>query len=264
MNLSPSLELLNLSGERVLSFTGSGGKTSLMYQLSRELSLAGKRTITTTTTHIALPSKKESPLWMLLKDNQDACRTYWEKRPEAGLQLTLGWERAPGGGKLKGLPPEIIPSLCCWKALDTLLIEADGSRGKSLKGYKEHEPVLPPGECCTIIVIGMDIVNTPLGPGTVHRPEILEQMLSVARDELIRVEHLVTLLLHRQGYLARAGRGKKILIFNKIKTEEQYESAKNLYGRISDQGTGVFFRGPRFGTDRETGWFNLVNPESGA
>ena len=53
-------EALGVHSGEVVSLVGGGGKTSLMYALARELSNAGKKVISTTTTHIMKPGEKES------------------------------------------------------------------------------------------------------------------------------------------------------------------------------------------------------------
>ena len=53
-------EALGLQRREMISLTGAGGKTTLMFRLAKELSLAGKKVITTTTTKILKPSNQES------------------------------------------------------------------------------------------------------------------------------------------------------------------------------------------------------------
>ncbi|MCJ7704365.1 MAG: hypothetical protein MUO28_02375, partial [Desulfobacterales bacterium] len=57
-NRSGSLsEALGLRAREMISLTGAGGKTTLLFRLARELSLEGKKVITTTTTKILEPSE---------------------------------------------------------------------------------------------------------------------------------------------------------------------------------------------------------------
>ena len=51
--------LLPINGG-VVSLVGAGGKTSLMFKLARELSMAGEPVLTTTTTKILEPSRDQS------------------------------------------------------------------------------------------------------------------------------------------------------------------------------------------------------------
>ena len=47
---------LDFSSKLQIAFVGSGGKTTLLYQLAREFSHLGKRVAVTTTTHMEFPS----------------------------------------------------------------------------------------------------------------------------------------------------------------------------------------------------------------
>ncbi|MBW2491457.1 MAG: putative selenium-dependent hydroxylase accessory protein YqeC, partial [Deltaproteobacteria bacterium] len=53
-------EGLMLEGGSVVSLVGGGGKTSLMFKLARELSMAGDTVLTTTTTKIFEPSRDQA------------------------------------------------------------------------------------------------------------------------------------------------------------------------------------------------------------
>ena len=46
---------IDINKKQVISFVGGGGKTSLIYELGKELSKLGKKVIITTTTHMFMP-----------------------------------------------------------------------------------------------------------------------------------------------------------------------------------------------------------------
>jgi probable selenium-dependent hydroxylase accessory protein YqeC len=260
MNLSTLLNLHHLTDEKLVAFTGSGGKTTLMYQISRALSAAGRRSICTTTTRIAIPGPDESPRWMLLKDNYEECRSFWEDEHDSPHRLTLGWELDETGTKLTGLPLDMVHRISAWKGLDTLLIEADGSRGKSLKGYRSGEPVLPREEHCTMVILGMDVLGKPIDAVHMHRPEIVKEHMAVPPGDMtVNARHLETMLFHPEGYLAKAGSGRRILVLNKIENQEHYRSALELSHRVSSHGIPVVFRGPLWGYE-EGRYFALHLP----
>jgi hypothetical protein len=49
-------EALGIEAREMISLVGAGGKTTLMFRLAKELSLSGKRLVTTTTTKILEPA----------------------------------------------------------------------------------------------------------------------------------------------------------------------------------------------------------------
>jgi probable selenium-dependent hydroxylase accessory protein YqeC len=58
-----------------------------------------------------------------------------------------------------------------------MIVEADGSRGMSLKAFAPHEPEVP--ACTTVIVqlAGLDVVGKPLAADHVHRADELADAL---------------------------------------------------------------------------------------
>jgi len=260
MNIHTLIEQHQLKDEKVIAFTGSGGKTTLMYQLSNALAEECRRSITTTTTRIFVPKPDESPCWMLLKDRYEECRRAWETRGSHDLRLTLGWDQDETGTKLTGIPLDVLSRISAWNGLDHLLIEADGSRRKSLKGYLPHEPVLPRGEYLTVVLLGMDILGEQLDDIHVHRPGVVRECLSAPPGDMaVKARHLETMLVHPDGYLAKAGAGRKILVLNRIENEEQHSAALELSGRVSCRGIPVVFRGPLWGYEEER-YFALHAP----
>lgn len=61
--------------DRVIAFVGGGGKTTLIYELARELESVGKRVIVTTTTHMMRPKNE----WELLHTVGMPCEEESEK-----------------------------------------------------------------------------------------------------------------------------------------------------------------------------------------
>ena len=109
MNIS---QAFNIENNEVISLVGSGGKTTLMFTIARELSLAGNKVITTTTTKIAShePEKFGSPLVILKQDEQRDVKLILDHLNK-NRQITVAAGELPEARKLKGLKPEIIDRL---------------------------------------------------------------------------------------------------------------------------------------------------------
>jgi len=136
--------------------------------------------------------------------------------------------------------------------VDALLIEADGSRGKSLKGYTEHEPVLRERDR-VIISVGLDVLDKPLCDDTVHRSHIVSALLSLREGDLIRPSHVADLILQRKGYLARAGAAEKTVVLGRISEDWQHEGAEEISRRIASSAR----RTRSFSEDRFLVWMRL-------
>lgn len=135
----------------VTAVIGSGGKTTLLAALARELP---GMVILCTTTHI-LPFPEmpflEAPTASDLLRHRVIC----VGTPQADGKLTA--------------PACTIASL---RALaDYVLVEADGSRQLPLKAHAPHEPVIPAEAAQTICVIGASGFGRPICD-VVHRPEL--------------------------------------------------------------------------------------------
>lgn len=127
---------------------GSGGKTSLLLRLARELSRKGS-VIVTTSTHIFPPEE--------IAFSETAAAF-------AGI-LCVG---SPcENGKL-GAPQQSFEEL--EGLADFVLVEADGSKRLPLKAHLPHEPVIPDHAKRTICVVGASGLNRPIEE-VVHRAD---------------------------------------------------------------------------------------------
>ena len=151
----------------VTSVIGSGGKTSLLGALARELP---GTVLLTTTTHI-LPFA-DVPL-VTSADADDVRAALAESR------VVCVGSQAEKDGKL------VAPSL----GIDTLasladyvLVEADGARRLPLKAHAPWEPVIPACSSRTILVLGASGLGHAVRE-KVHRPEIFCDLAGCAPDD---------------------------------------------------------------------------------
>lgn len=157
---------------RVIAFVGGGGKTTLIYELARELEAVGKRVLVTTTTHMAEPKEK------------------WEINHTVGVAC----EEEPG--KIQGVSEEEYQKLK--DRCDVLLVEADGANRKPLKAPAEHEPVIPKDADMVIGIVGASAIGHAIEESC-HRPELVGNLLGKQIDEVITAEDLVKVLRSKQG-----------------------------------------------------------------
>ena len=139
----------------ITAIIGSGGKTSLMLALGRELSSAGFSVILCTSTRIY---------------------------PPEGIPFTQEITRCVEGTICVGTPAQFgkiaapkQPFTDLTQYADYVLVEADGSKHLPLKAHDVYEPVIPCGCGRVILVVGA----TGLGDDiyeVVHRPEIFLEL----------------------------------------------------------------------------------------
>jgi len=187
---------LSLRRGDVVSIVGSGGKTTLMYQVARELSEKGKRVISTTTTKIFPPHPSQSPRFFL-SDREEVLISKTQELIQKEKHLTL----AEGfiGPKLKGLSPTLIDKIHEQQIADVILIEADGAKHCPLKAPNETEPVIPSSTTLTLPVVGLDGIGEINTEKYVFRPHYFSRLSGIKEGELITPESVSRVILHPEG-----------------------------------------------------------------
>ncbi|NLL22095.1 MAG: putative selenium-dependent hydroxylase accessory protein YqeC [Firmicutes bacterium] len=186
LSLVDSLQL----GEReIVAVYGAGGKTSLLYRLSRELSGLKKKVILTTTTKIYKPGKIPCVICSELRE------ALVELRRELLTNdlVALGSSLLPDN-KLTGIDPSWVEEIYSCGAASYILVEADGAAGKPVKGYAPYEPVLPSVSTLIISLLGLDALGLFPDSRFVHRPELLLKITGSAPGERLTGEHLLRYL----------------------------------------------------------------------
>ena len=156
----------------VTSVIGSGGKTSLLAALARELP---GTVILTTTTHIL-------PFEGIFTFTMQGMYGLAEKLAESRV-ICVG-SQAEKNGKL--VAPELgIDALAA--LADYVIVEADGARRLPLKAHATWEPVIPACSNRTIIVFGASGLGQPVSE-KVHRPELFCELTGCTPNDLATPE----------------------------------------------------------------------------
>ena len=241
-------ESMRLHGGGVVSIVGAGGKTSLMFRIAHELSLAGESVLTTTTTKIFKPSKKQSfqlvvsqsldeilsKAGVLLKDNphltaaSKVLRTIFDARSR---DTKMKYQK-----KLVGFQPEFIDELLKGGVFQWILVEADGAAGKPLKAPAAHEPVIPKSTRWLIGVVALDGVGKPLNDHWVFRPERFAEITGLHPGEAVNEASIAAVVLHEQGLMKGAsGRVERYVFLNKADLPKGLVKGRAIAALISSQ-----------------------------
>ncbi len=191
-------EGLMLEGGGVVSLVGGGGKTSLMFKLARELSLAGEPVLTTTTTKIFEPSRDQTNC-VILSGSVPNILDRANELLDKNLHLTAACGKLPESGKLYGFRPEIIGEL--WNAglFQWIIVEADGAAGKPLKAPVAHEPVIPACTKRLVGMVGLNGVGQPLTERLVFRHEHFAQLTGLRLGSKVTDSAIADVLVHEDG-----------------------------------------------------------------
>ena len=197
----PSLiEALKPAVGGVVSLVGAGGKTTLMFGLARELSVAGKTVLTTTTTKIFIPTKAQSK-HVILSDSpkdiiQRAKGILRDNRHVSAAKKTIEAQ-----GKLEGYPPDIIAELWRSQMFQWIIVEADGAKRRPLKAPGRYEPVIPACSHIVIGVVGLNGLGKPLDKKYVFRPEVFAEITKLGLGKPIDGNAVAVSILHPQGIM---------------------------------------------------------------
>ncbi len=131
----------------VLAFTGSGGKTTWIYALARELRRCGRRVLIMTTTR--------------MYESAQGCVSEENIAGELARCGAVLCGVRDGKGKIGYMGDEAFRRIAA--LADIVLVEADGSRQMPLKVFGSHEPVLPPQTDCIIHVAGISAIGCRAG-----------------------------------------------------------------------------------------------------
>lgn len=141
----------------VISLTGGGGKTTLMYALAAHCAGKGWKVLVLTTTHIRKPVGK--PVIVLKKDMG------WEEAQKERARMWQQNQFVVAGtpakdDKLMALPREMQDD---WiRAADIVFVESDGSKRYPCKFPAAHEPVILPQSDVVLEVGGLRALWRPL------------------------------------------------------------------------------------------------------
>ncbi len=216
----------------LISIFGAGGKSTIKRRLADEIVAAGEKALLTTTTMIYRPAGMDL---FIDKDMATVTARLREHFRHNNLAV-LGSDIIPGG-KIKGVDPELIGYLQENLPV-SILVEADGARGKPLKGYAPYEPVIPPSSDLILSVIGADILGLIPEPSSVHRFSEFTRATGAPLKKPVTENLLVSAFNYMMTRgLKQAPRAKAVYVLNKADLlENPGTTALNLARGLSVAG----------------------------
>ncbi len=176
----------------VVAVLGSGGKTSLLSWLARELALEHPRVLISTSTKVY-----PFPGVVSVSAPGELAGAFARERV-----VFLG-RRIGAEGKLSSLPGPSLAELL--RSADVVLLECDGARGRPFKVHLPHDPHVPPEAALALVVVGAAAVGRPVSDETVHRCGWAPPYWPLRRGEPLSADAMTRILLAPDGYLGKAG-----------------------------------------------------------
>lgn len=201
---------IGFSYPAVISFYGAGGKSSLLQKLACEIAASGGKALLTTTTKIYRPPG----LPLFCEPDPDRAVEKLHEHFASESLAVLGGSVLPDG-KVEGIDPEQIVFLRNQLQVP-VLVEADGAKGRSLKGYASYEPVLPTGSDWIIPVLGGDALGKSISTANTHRVENFSAATGAREGDIVTEQILASSFRYMlEAGLAQAPRAQACLVINK-------------------------------------------------
>lgn len=212
---------INLNETELICFVGAGGKTTSLFRLAKELKECEKRVLVTTTTAIYSPDEGLCDEVILGRvEGSNAVG----KRIDPCI-CALGREVA-ADNKLLGIDREYISQFFLGTMFDFMLVEADGSRQRSIKAPADHEPVIPNRTTKVVGVIGLDSLGSTINSNSVHRPEQFCRLTGRVLGDIIDEKVITKLILAPEGlFKAAPSSAGKYVLLNKADDNQRERSA---------------------------------------
>jgi len=173
---------LGISSGDVAAFVGAGGKSSAILAVADELGEAGMTFLVAPTTKMFVnEAEKIGPL--VTSEDVDELRAKAEEALSDGAPGVVVGSGLLSKNRIGGVDPAAISSLAA--LADVVLVEADGSRRRPIKGTAEHEPALPEAATLVVAVGNIRAFGVPVDEEHVHRPELFSKLTGIGPGQSI-------------------------------------------------------------------------------
>jgi probable selenium-dependent hydroxylase accessory protein YqeC len=219
----------------VISLVGSGGKTSLMFKLARELSKAGDSVLTTTTTKIFEPEPDQTSC-LIVSNTVTSLLDQAAELIDKHRHITMARDRLPAQGKLIGFAPEIVNDLWNSHLFRWIIVEADGAAGRPLKAPADHEPVIPSCTSNIVGLVGLNGVGRPLVDQWVFRPERFAQLAGISQGFDVTEASVADVLTHKKGIFKNASSGVLLIAFlNQADAPKNFAAGQGIVRLLTEK-----------------------------
>lgn len=214
--MEPLSDCFKLGGGDVVTLLGSGGKTSLFWRLAS--AFPHWRLLLTTSVRMVWEWWRPFDAFV---EGAEAWEAFAPK--EAGAYLLAA--RTGGGRKLHGPSMEQLSHLL--PRYDLTILEGDGAKERPLKGWADHEPVVPAETTMSIGVLPVTVLGMAATEENVHRLPAFCRLTGLRIGEAVDERALLRVISNENGLWKRA-RGRKILFLNQAEGEKNLAKGRAL------------------------------------
>jgi molybdenum cofactor cytidylyltransferase len=219
----------------VVSLVGAGGKTTILIRVARALVAQGWRVVVTVTTHLGREQSKLIPHHLLQEGITGASPALESALDRWPMVLVTG-PAVEGGQRWGGVSPEWVAEAAGLRAVDTVLVEADGARGLSLKAPAAYEPVIPPCTTLLVPVAAVDAIGRPVAE-VAHRPEGVERLAGLGSTDPVTAKAVAAVLSDPGGGLKGRPAGARVrAVINKVESPAELAAGREIAQRVLTAG----------------------------
>lgn len=226
MNL---IDTFKINNKDIITIIGAGGKTSLMFSAS-SLLRNDYKVLVTTTTHIYIPDNNLYDKIIMLTHFENENYNNILQNNKNGVYV-IG-SHIVNNSKIKGLTFDMLDKITPY--FDVVIIEGDGSKEKSLKGWNDNEPVIYPKTTKTIGIVDISSIGIDINEENIHRVDKFLEIINDYSNNKVNIEHLEKLILNKNG-LFKFYKGEKILFINKVEDINKRKNALNIIKDIKNE-----------------------------
>jgi probable selenium-dependent hydroxylase accessory protein YqeC len=181
-------EALGITRGDVVAFVGAGGKSGAILAVANGLGRAGTSVLVAPTTKMTLGEADDIGPLVTSEDARELRERV--ERALAGSPAVVAGSGMLSKNRVGGVDPGWIGDLA--PLADVVLVEADGSRRRPIKGTADHEPALPGAVTLVVAVANVRALGTPLDEEHVHRPEVFSELTGVGPGQSVTPEAFAT------------------------------------------------------------------------
>lgn len=212
-------KIFNIEKNDIISITGAGGKTTLMFSLAQVLSKSGSVLITTST-KITVP-----------KDGFNKLYTSFDQysKPKANEIVCIG-ELISEKNKLASIGYDKLKNIV--EDFDYCIIEADGSRNLPMKFWKDYEPVIYDFTNKTIGVLSIKVYGRKASADFIYN---YKEFIEFIDEQEISYKTYNKIIDYNNG-LFKDFNGSKFVFINQVETDLEIEQVNKI---IKNDRTGI-------------------------
>jgi probable selenium-dependent hydroxylase accessory protein YqeC len=197
-------QALGISSGDVVAFVGAGGKSSAILEIADELLEAGWTVLAAPTTKMLVnEAEKIGPL--VTSEEAGELSAKAKEALSGGASGVVVGSRLLSKNRVGGVEPDVVSSLA--PLADVILVEADGSRRRPIKGTAEYEPALPEAATLVVGVGNISAFGMPVDEEHVHRPELFSELTGIGAGQSITARAFARALV--EGSLASVPDGAR-------------------------------------------------------